>query len=69
MAGLANHGPESHGSGHEASDHTPSGVLDLEKEKRVEGGGAHDGHSDVGTSPLAQLVGIAILEFGVMLHR
>jgi zinc transporter 1/2/3 len=69
MAGLASHGPESHGNGYETSDHPASGVLDLEKERRVEGGATHGEQPDVGTSPLAQLVGIAILEFGVLLHR
>jgi hypothetical protein len=45
--------------------------MDLEKEGRVETtktGHDHE-NADVGTSPLAQLVAIAILEFGVMLHR
>jgi zinc transporter 1/2/3 len=62
-----------HGSSPETPPETsrsfPSGLLDVEKDGRVDGSSTNGEHSNIETAPLAQLVGIAILEFGVLLHR
>jgi zinc transporter 1/2/3 len=78
IGGHAAHGPESNGSPEQTPpESTDISMLDVEKQTETASHQRDHGHSnghdhddgDVGTSPLAQLVGIAILEFGVMLHR
>jgi len=62
--------------GHQPDGHGPEGMLvtsePQQKKSDVESVGTdHDRHSDDGTttSPIATILGVAILEFGVALHR
>jgi len=62
--------------GHQPGGHGPEGMIvasePQQKKSDVESVGTdHDHHGDEGTttSPIGTILGVAILEFGVVLHR
>ncbi len=71
VGGMAAHGPEntSEAEGHAVLNGNDGSSSDEEKNPRVSVGDDSEIGSGVIDSALTQIIGIAILEFGILLHR